>query len=73
MKKIPYIIIGLVVLSLSANTFLLLNTKYIHRYFPWINLTTGVILIVIIILSIYSKKRIKKQEGKYIHKIFGKN
>lgn len=73
MKKIPYLIIGLVLLSLSANIFLLFDTKYIQRYFLWVNLTTGACLIIIIFLSIYSKKRLKKQQGKYVHKIFSKN
>jgi hypothetical protein len=72
MKKIPYLIISLVLLSLSENIFLLFNTKHIQRYFLWVNLATGACLIVIIFLSIYSNHRLKKQQRKYVHKIFSK-
>lgn len=73
MKIIPYIIILIVVIILSGNIFLLLEPVYRKAYFLWINAGTGIGLVTILILSIFSKKEIKKLQQKYIHKYFSKN
>lgn len=73
MKKIPYAIAGLVLLSVSANGMMLFFYKNLKTYFLWVNLFTGVSLVAILGLSIYAKKQLKKQQAKHIHNIFSKN
>ncbi|CAN5213808.1 hypothetical protein BH09BAC6_BH09BAC6_25320 [soil metagenome] len=73
MKIIPYFIILIVIIILSANIFLLVEPVYRKEYFMWVNLGTGVSLLTILLLSILSKKELKKLQQKYIHKIFSKN
>jgi hypothetical protein len=60
MKAIPYVIVGLVTIPLLANILLIVYPDEIKRYFLWVKLITGITLITIILLSIFSKKRLKK-------------
>ncbi len=73
MKAIPCLIVGIVVVSLTVNLLLLFNKEYISRYFLVANLITGVSLVTIVLLSLYSRKKIKDLQSRYIHKIFHKN
>ena len=73
MKMIPRIIIGLVVITISANLFLLLDKEYVKHYFIWVNAITGFSLVSIVLLTLYSRKKLKQQQSKYVHKIFSKN
>lgn len=73
MKMIPRIIIGLVVITISANLFLLLDKGLVKHYFIWVNVLTGFSLVSIVLLSLYSRKKLKQQQSNYVHKIFHKN
>jgi asparagine N-glycosylation enzyme membrane subunit Stt3 len=73
MKMITRIIIGLVVITISANLFLLLDKGFIKYYFIWVNVLTGFSLVSIVLLSLYSRKKLKQQQSNYVHKIFHKN
>lgn len=59
--------------SLAANLFLLFNKRYIGSYFLTVNLITGISLVTIVLLTFYSRKKIKGLQSGYIHKIFHKN
>lgn len=73
MKFIPYIIVLIVVITLAGNIFLLIEPIYQKKYVLWINIETGIALIVILCLCIFSKKKLRKLQQKYIHKYFSKN
>lgn len=73
MKTIPRIIIGLVVITIFANLFLLLNKEFVIHYFIWVNVLTGFSLVSIVLLYLYSRKKLKQQQSNYVHKIFHKN
>lgn len=73
MKMIPRIILGLVVITISANLFLLLDKEFVKDYFIWVNVFTGISLVSIVLLSLYSRKKLKQLQSKYVHKIFNKN
>lgn len=73
MKIIPRIIIGLVVITIFANLFLLLNKEFVIHYFIWVNVLTGFSLVSIVLLYLYSRKKLKQQQSNYVHKIFHKN
>lgn len=73
MRLIPLLIIVIVVISLTANILLLCYKEYVSRYFVVVNAITGVSLVSIVLLSIYSRKKIKEKQSDYIHRIFHKN
>lgn len=73
MKAVPYLIIGAVVLSLTVNLFLLFDKAYRAHYFLTANIITGVSLVSIVLLSLYSRKKIKGLQSDFIHRIFHKN
>ncbi len=73
MKIIPRIIIGLVVVTISANLFLFLDKEYEKHYLSWVNAITGFSLVSILLLTLYSRKKLKQLQSKYGHKIFSKN
>jgi hypothetical protein len=72
MKKIKYVIIALVLITLSLNMLLLADTKLIG-YFKWVNAFTGFTLLAILLLTWLAKKCLDRQKSNYVHKIFSKN
>lgn len=73
MKAIPYVIIGIVVLSLMVNLLLLFDKTWRESYYWVANIVTGVSLVSIVLLTIYSRKKIKGLQSDFIHRIFHKN
>lgn len=72
-KLIPGLIMAIVVISLGANLFLLCDKTYVPRYFLVVNLITGISLISIVLLTLYSRKKLKGLQSDFIHRIFHKN
>lgn len=59
MKAIPYLIIGLVALSLTVNLFLLFDKDYRGHYVMIANLVTGICLLSTVGLTIFARKKNK--------------
>jgi hypothetical protein len=73
MRSIPYIIAALGIIIVGANLFLLCYPAKVKDDFLPVTLITGSCLITIVLLSIYSKRKLGKRQANYIHKIFSKN
>lgn len=72
-KLIPGLIIVIVTITLASNLFLLYHKAGIPRYFFAVNLITGISLVTMVLLSLYSRKKLKGLQSNYIHRIFHKN
>ena len=73
MKTIPYLILLLVLISVSANLYLLFNPEDQKKYIDVANIITGLCLWLIVILLVISKRKLKRKQAKFIHKIYSKN
>lgn len=73
MKISRYLIVFLVIAVVSVNILLLTDQKLIAAYFKWVNGFTGIVLLVILLITWFSKKCLDKQKADYAHKIFSKN
>jgi hypothetical protein len=73
MKIVPYLIILIVITSLSVNIFLLFHPVYQKKYIHQVNIVTGICLWLNLILLVISKRHLKKKQSEHVHKIFSKN
>jgi hypothetical protein len=73
MKIVPFVIWALGGIIVVTNSFLLIYPKKANHYFLGVTLLTGFCLLSIVLLSIYSKRKLNTRQAKFIHKIFSKN
>jgi len=60
-------------MTILINLLLLDYPKYLKKYFLADTAITGTALVIVILLTVYSKLQLKQREGEYIHRVFGKN